>query len=183
MTRIAVALWFVTAGPAYAPPPKPVPAVDTSKPNTNAVVKAHQEKTVASASTEYQNWPASKLIDGDEETSWFSDTNDTATVKGNTPWVKLTLPANVTVKRVTILGNREPNFPTSYSVLAGKLELLDDKGKVLDSKEMKATGEKFDFDFAIGATANVRAIKFTITDDQGDKNGTKDCALAEVQVE
>jgi hypothetical protein len=34
----------------------------------------------------------------------------------------------------------------------------------------------------ISATG-VRAIKFTVTDDQGNKNGSQDCALAEVQVE
>jgi hypothetical protein len=110
-------------------------------------------------------------------------TNDTATVKGTTPWVKLAFPSDVTVKRVTILGNREPQYPKDYSVLAGKLELLDDKGKVLVSKEVKAAGEKFDFDVAIGPMPIVRAIKFTITEDQGDKNGSKDCALAEIQVE
>jgi hypothetical protein len=182
MKTLSVGLLLLTANPGYAPPPKPAPPVDTSKPNTNAVLKALKDKVVASASTEYQQWPASKLIDGDEETSWFSQTGDTATVKGNTPWVKLAFPADVTVKRVTILGNREPNYPAGYSVLAGKLDLLDEKGKVLESKELKAAGEKYDFDFVISATG-VRAIKFTITDDQGNKNGSQDCALAEIEVE
>jgi F5/8 type C domain len=183
MKAMTVGLLLLTASFAYAPPPRPAPPVDTSKPSSNAVLKADRGKVVASASTEYhQTWAASRLIDGEEETSWFSSASDTATVKGTTPWVKLAFPADVTVKRVTILGNREPQYPSGYSVLAGKLELLDEKGKVLESKELKAAGEKFDLDFVISA-AGVRAIKFTITDDQGDKNGSKDCALAEIQIE
>jgi hypothetical protein len=183
MFRLALATLLVASGFAYAPPPRATEPVDTSKPNTNALLKTHKDKVTATASTQYDQWPASKLIDGDEETSWFSQSEDTATNKGTTPWVKVAFPADVTVKRVTILGNREPQFPKDYSVLAGKLELLDDKGKVLASKEVKAKGEKFDFDVAIGPMPNVRAIRFSITDDQGDKNGSKDCALAEIQVE
>jgi len=183
VNRLALGLFLVLVCRAYAPPPKAAPALDTSKPNSNALLKAHKDNVTASASTTYNGYSANSLIDGDEQSTWYSESNDTATVKGNTPWVKIAFPTDVMVRRVTVLGSRDPNYPSGYFVLAGKLELLDEKGKVLFTKELKAAGEKNDFEFVTGNTPNVRSIKFTITDDQGDKNGSRDCALSEIQVE
>ena len=175
----AIAVASILAG--ASPVPKSKPGQKDPAPNSNALVKKYRDRLAFARSSDWQGWPPEKAFDDNPDTSWFSATGDTPT-GDKMPWIAATFPEDVAVRRVTILGNREPNYPAGYSVLAGKLELLDEKGKVLESKELKAAGEKYDFDFVISA-GGVRAIKFTITDDQGNKNGSQDCALAEIEVE
>lgn len=179
MGRVAVALLLVPAVTVAAPVPKTAkPALGPT--NSNQLVKDHKGRLTPEASTEYQGWEVGKLFDGDEATSWFSAAGD-GQMAGTSPWVKVTFPDDVAVRRVTVLGNREPNYRNQYMVLEGKVELLDAKGRVLASQELKAAGEDRDFEFAPNrAVAGVRAVKFTCTKDQAQFNCV---GLGEMQVE
>jgi len=149
-------------------------------PNSNTLFKAHAGKITFEASSSYAGWEAGKLIDGVEATSWFSADSDSP-MRGKKPWVRATFGEDVTVRRVTILGNREPNFPTGYFVTAGTLELLDAAGQTLHKADVTSTGPKHDFDFDLFHTkGKVRAIRFTCTQDEKQMSCI---ALAELQVE
>ena len=135
------------------------------------------------ASSSFQGFGTDKLLDGDNETSWFSDSDDSV-AKGKEPWVTLTFPEDVTVTRVTIAGNRHPDYPDNYSVLKGTLVLLDAAGKKIASEDQDGKGKCFDFDFKPKeAVKKVRSIKFIPVKDQGDKNEFGDIALGEILID
>jgi hypothetical protein len=137
----------------------------------------------ASASSTYEGWPASNLLDGDEKTSWFSAVNDSAG-RGTSPFVTVSFSKPITIMRVEILGNRDPNFARGYSLLSGKLELLDASGAVLSASEATAAGEWRDLVVSLPAAVNgVKAIRFTSLRDEGAVNDYGDVALAELRVE
>lgn len=161
-----------------APVPKDAkPRVEDK--NTNTHVTAYRDKLKIEATSEWAQWPVAHAFDGKEETSWYSNGGD-APQNGKTPTVTVTFPENVKIKRVTILGNRDPQYPTGYFVLEGKIELLDKDGKVLDAHEMKGEGEKHDFDLILKKFTTVRAVRFTMTKDEG-RSGC--VGLGEFQVE
>ena len=163
---LVLAVVFLATGPAFlgsqepAPPPpdkkpkakpakgkgelKELPPVTTD--NKNTLVRKYKDKLKVTASTTYPGWPAEKVIDGELKTSWFSATGDTVT-KGTKPWVEITFPEDVTVKRVTVLGNREPAWLKGYTILAGSVELLDGDGKRLFYDDNDGIGNFRDFDF------------------------------------
>lgn len=161
--------------------PKPMKA------NTNAIIKEHKEKLTVTASTFWPGWEPEKLIDGNVKKSWFSAADDFVRKVENEPvipWIKVTLPRDEKVGRVTIWGNREHPWEKNYSVLAGKLELLDKDGKVLFTKDDEGKGDEKDFDFVLDkALDGVRVIKFTILGDEGHKSPDRDIALGEIEVE
>lgn len=151
--------------------------------NKNTLIQQHKDKLELSASTFYQGWPVERAFDGDAATSWFSASNDAA-AKGTKPWVQVTFPEDVTVSRVTILGNREPPWQIGYSILAGSIELRDKDGKRLHYEEGDAAGETKDFQVKLKKLlAGVRTIRFTSLGDEGDKNPFHDIAIGEFQVE
>lgn len=166
-----------------------ISSFDEPKPkvNTNAIIKEHKEKLALTASTFWPSWEPDKLVDGDVKKSWFSAGHDfTRKENGDPviPWVKVTLPRDEKISRVTIWGNREAPWEKDFSVLAGKLELLDKDGKVLFTKDDEGKGEAKDFDFVLTKPINgVRAIKFTVLGDEGEKNSYRDIALGEIEVE
>jgi hypothetical protein len=157
------------------------------KANTNAIIKEHKEKVTVTASTFWPGWEPENLIDGNVRKSWFSAADDFIRKANNEPvipWVKVTLPRDEKIIRVTIWGNREAPWEKNYSVLAGKLELLDKDGKVLYTKEDEGKGEAKDFDFVLDKPLDgIRTIKFTILGDEGDKSPDRDIALGEIEVE
>ena len=175
---MAVAAFLLVPGPA--------PAQDVDPPiktkNTNALFKKHQTEVKLTSSSAFEGWPVEKAFDGDPKTSWFSDQNDSA-AKGKAPWVEVAFPADVEVKQVTVIGNREPDFLKGFTILKGKLELLDDKGKVVYTKELETTDDKRDFDFAVPKGTKARSVRFTSLADQGNDTEFGDVALAEVQIE
>ena len=157
------------------------PPVETD--NSNALVLKHHEELMLSASSEWAGWPMSYVVDGKIETSWFSEQDDSA-AKGKRPWIAISFPEDVTVKRVTVLGNRDPDWPTGYSILAGRIELCDKDGKVLHKMENDGLGNGKDFDLKLEkAMAGVRCVRFTSLGDEGDKTPHGDIAVSEVQVE
>jgi hypothetical protein len=157
------------------------------KANTNAIIKEHKEKLTVTASTFWPGWEPEKLVDGDIKKSWFSAGHDFIRKENGDPiipWVKVTLPRDERVSRITIWGNREAPWEKDFSVLAGKLELLDKDGKVLFSKDDEGKGDAKDFDFVLDKPlSGVRAIKFIVLGDEGEKNSYRDIALGEIEVE
>lgn len=180
MRRIACGLLAtgLVAGLAAAPVPKFEGKPTVGEKNTNALVTKHKAKLDLKATTDWApNWPVSHLFDGNEETSWYSNQPD-STTNEEKPAVTVTFPEDVKVKRVTIKGNRDPQYPTGYFVTEGTVELLDDKGKVVASHELKAAGEKNDFDLILEKFATVRAVRFKMTKSE---NGY--CGLGEFMIE
>lgn len=161
----------------------PVPKDATPRklpPNTNALLQKHVNGMKYDASSEWAGWAIGKLFDGDVSTSWFSGSEDAPT-NGKHPWVKATFPEPVLVHRVTVLGNRESNYPSGYFATAGYFEFLDAEGDLLLKSALKSEGEKHDFDLELKhPLANVRAIRFTATADVGQMSCI---GLSEMQVE
>jgi F5/8 type C domain len=168
MVRFAIPLFAFGLLLGYgtaAPVPKSVKPV-VGETNTNALVKAHRQKLVTAASSEWDSWPVAHLFDGNDKTSWYSN-NGEAPQNGKNPTIKVTFPENVAVKRVTVLGNRDPQYLEGYFVLEGKIELLDKDDKVLSTHELKGAGEKHDFDLVLTKLTTLRAVRFTATKDEG----------------
>src|SRR5438067_13612672 len=103
--------WFAAAALALAVPvaaaPVPKDAYRPGKENSNALVKKYRADLTIDASSEWQNWPAANAFDGEPTTSWYSNSGD-APMNNTTPWVRVTFPDDVLVRRVTVLGNRDP---------------------------------------------------------------------------
>lgn len=160
---------------AFDPPPgvrKPAGPIVAS---SNAIVKAYRATLVITASSGWQGWDATKAFDGDEQTSWFSQPNQV-----NNPWIRVAFPNDVIVRRVTILGNREPNF-AGYFVLDGRLELFDRDENCIVSRDLKSIGERNDFECSFKvANGRVRSIRFT---SMRDEQSSRYIALGEFQVE
>jgi hypothetical protein len=181
-TRRTTVVWgllifgLVAASEAGEPPP-----VQTD--NSNALVMKHLKELKLSASSEWNGWPTSNAVDGKVETSWYSTQDDSA-AKGKRPWIAISFPGDVTVKRVTVLGNRDPQYPIGYSILAGRIELFDKDGKVLHNMENDGLGNGKDFDLKLEKPlAGVRCVRFTSLGDEGDRTPHGDVAVSEMQVE
>jgi hypothetical protein len=166
-----------------APAPKPDPKKETPGENKNTLVEKHRAKLTVTASTSYQGYAPENVIDGNKQTSWFSETGDSA-AQGKTPWIMVAFPEDVTVKRVNVLGNRDPNYPNGYSVLTALAEFLDADGKVLWKEECDAAGDGKDFEFKPKELIKkVRAVRFTSLKDEGGVNGSQDIAVGEFLIE
>lgn len=139
---------------------------------------------VATASSTWPGWPASKVIDGDPLTSWFSAANESvARDKAHAPWLELTFPEPVAVRRVTVRGNHEPSWPTGYGIAAGTLELFDGAGKLLARQPNETASKSFDIAFRFkDPVRGVVRLRFTALADQGDQNPHGDVAVGELEV-
>jgi hypothetical protein len=176
---LRTSLLLLTALPLLATPVPKDATPPKSVPNSNALLKAYNGRMKFDSSSEFNGWAIAKLFDGDEQTSWYSATGDSS-MGGKQPWVRATFPEDVKVRRVTILGNREPQYP-GYFVLNGTLELLDADGDILQKVELESKGEKHDFDYELRVPEkNVRAVRFTSTKDENSQNCI---GLGEMQVE
>ena len=158
-----------------------LPPVTTD--NRNLLIAAAPAEVTVSASSSYGGWPASNATDGKLQTSWYSDSNDSA-AHGRAPFIQLSFATPSIVRRVTVLGNRDPSYLQGYTILTGKLELLDASGRVIGSFTTAGVGNRRDFDFRLPApAANVTTIRFTSLADEGNQNPYGDVAIAEIQVE
>jgi hypothetical protein len=169
----------VTAYPDTPPEKKDKAAAK----NSNALITKHRAGLKLSASSTWPGWPPEKALDGNLETSWFSAQDDSA-AHGRKTWFQVTFPEDVTVRRVTVLGNREPAWPVGFTILAGGLELLDADGKRLKYEESDGVGKFYDYDFILSTPIKgVRSVRLTALGDQGKKTQYGDVAIAEFQVE
>ena len=78
--------------------------------NANTVLQGFPGKLKFSCSSFYTSWGVEKAFDGKPLTSWFSASGDSA-AQGKKPWVAVEFPMAATVRRVTLLSNREPYVP------------------------------------------------------------------------
>jgi hypothetical protein len=158
-----------------------LPAVTTD--NRSQLVVAAGPAVLVSASSTYEGWPPSNATDGDIQTWWYSNTNDSA-AKGATPYFQLEFPEPSTVRRVTVLGNRDPQFLHGYTILSGRVDVIDARGRVIASMKSAGTGNRRDFDFRFERPVeSVKIVRFTSLSDEGNKNSYGDVAIAELQVE
>lgn len=154
---------LVVAVGVSAPVPKAPAKPEHGEKNTNALVTKHHEKLDLKASSEWQGWPKGNLLDGKDETSWYSNSPDNTTTGTNNPVLTLVFPEDVTIKRVTVMGQRDPQYLMGYFATEGTFELLDKNDKVIATHEMKGAGEKYDFDLKLDKFQTVRAVRFTMT--------------------
>ncbi len=172
-----VAVAVLAAVGVSAPVPKKAAKPEVGEKNTNALVTKHKDKLELKASSVWEGWPTTNLTDGDEKTSWYSNSPD-STLAETKPAVTVVFPEDVSIKRVTLMGQRDPTYLTGYTVSEGTIELLDKNDKVIATHEMKAAGEKSDFDLILDKFHTVRAVRFTMTKSE---NGY--CGMGEFMVE
>jgi hypothetical protein len=158
-----------------------VPPVVTN--NQNALVKKYRARLRLTASSVWAGWPVENALDGNLETSWFSEFGDAA-AQGRSPWLQANFPEDVTVTRVTVLGNRDPAWLIGYTILKGRLTVYDADGKELRTLTNNGVGNYRDFDYKFDPPLKgVRSIRFTSLSDQGNHTVHKDIGLAEFQVD
>jgi hypothetical protein len=158
-----------------------VPELTTD--NKNTLVRKYPGKLLLSASSIYEGWPETFAFDDNPHSSWFTAKGD-AVAHGTKPWIQVTFPEDVTVKRVTILGNRDPRWLRGYTILAGTIELFDAAGKRIALNENDGRGKAYDYDWKLQEpVGKVRTVRFNALGDQGKENPYDDIAIGEFQVE
>lgn len=151
--------------------------------NANSLIKEYQGKLKYSCSSFWPTWGPERAFDGKPLTSWFTASGDAAAF-GKKPWIAVEFPQAVTVRRVTLLSNREPPWQIGFTILVGRLELLDKEGKVLFSRDDEVGGERPDMEVRPRmAIQGVHKLRFTSLQDEGKKNGYDDIAIGEILVE
>ncbi|PQO43359.1 discoidin domain-containing protein [Blastopirellula marina] len=177
LTLAAVILCSTTAMLAADDEAKPLPD------NSNGLIKEFPGKLKFTCSSYWPTWGPEKAFDGNPVKSWFTARKDAAAF-GTKPWVAVEFPQDVTVRRVTILANREPPWQIGYTILVGRLELLDAKGEVLFHRDDEVGGERMDMEVRPRKPiAGVRTVRFTSHKDEGDQNPYEDVAIGEMMVE
>lgn len=165
----------VRPAPPFGGPPVPPPF----RPSSNALVKRYVGRLTATASSDWQgSWPVTHVIDGEERTSWYARERG----PNPRPWVEVRFPEPVGVRRVTVLGNRDPQYPRGYTVFAARVELRDAAGAVLAAADLTGQGDRQDFQFEPTpgrATTGVTAVRVVVT----RAESLEMAALGEVQVE
>lgn len=150
---------------------------------TTGLIRKYAGRLRIDASSRWGNYVPENLIDGDPVTPWFSETGDSV-AKGRAPWVEIEFPEDVTVARVQILGNRDPNWNPNYSILSGKLTFFDKNRQAIKAIDGIGTGKEFDFEFKVApAVGGVRYVRFASVKDQGELNISSDVALGEIRIE
>lgn len=171
--------------PVPPPPPpedlKELPPVETD--NKSLLVAGDPSTITVRASSEYPGWPATNATDGNIKTSWYSNRDDSA-AKGASPFLQLEFRVPVVVRRVTVLGNRDPAFLNGYTIIKGRIDIYDSRERLLASMKSDGTGNRRDFDFKLETPAyNARMVRFTSLADEGTQNQYGDVAIAEIQIE
>jgi hypothetical protein len=150
---------------------------------SNSLIREYRGKLKFSCSSFWPTWGPEKAFDGNPMKSWFTGRGDAAAFKKK-PWVAAEFPKAVTVRRVTILSNREPPGQKGYTILVGRLELLNKEGEVLYSRDDEVGGERPDMEVRPRRPIHgVHKIRFTSHQDEGDQNPYDDIAIGEILVE
>ncbi|NUO53579.1 MAG: discoidin domain-containing protein [Polyangiaceae bacterium] len=158
------------------------PELDEPPPKPKGTLPLYARAEVE-VSSSYPGWPASNAVDGSEETSWYSGSNDSV-AQGKKPFYQLTFKEPTPVRTVTILGNRDPAFFNGYAILSGQLDVFDASGRLVATITQDSDGQRHDFIFKLPQTAEgVRVLRFTSTRDEGKRNWWGDVAISEFQVE
>ena len=147
-----------------------------------ATVVEEAKGATLSASSTYGGWPLENATDGDPQTSWYSDTNDSA-AKGRQPFFQVTFQAASSLRRVAILGNRDPAYFDGFGILRGRLETFDRGGNLIEAHEADGSGDRRDYAFSLTSSTPVKTLRFSSLRDQGDRNRWGDIAIAELRTE
>ncbi|HYR16508.1 MAG TPA: Ig-like domain-containing protein, partial [Mycobacterium sp.] len=113
--------------------------------------------------------PADRAVDGDLNTSWFTDTGDAANL-GASPFFEVGIRQAVTVTELRMFGNRESANGRDF--FAGIFQLFAADGTVLfDSGVVNLPAPDRDLTVPIPNVAGVRRVRFTATSDEGSSPG------------
>jgi len=166
------------ANPPMVNPFAPVEGMDVNS-NSNQLMNRFRGRLIAKVSSEWAGWNGNKAIDGNPSTSWFP-TGSSTPQQG--AWYNLTFPQDVTIKRLTVLGNREANWP-GYGTRSMQVEFKDVNGVVLKTHTgLPVKGS--DFDFPNLNYQRVREIRITILEDsRGQTAFGQMTAIGEIQAE
>jgi hypothetical protein len=160
-----------------ANPFAPVEGMDVNS-NSNQLMNQFRGRLVAKVSSEWAEWNANKAIDGNPSTSWFPQ--GSSTQQG--AWYNLTFPQDVTIKRLTVLGNRDASWP-GYGTRKMKVEFKDANGTVMKT-HTGPPAKGSDFDFPNLNYQRVREIRITILEDiRGQTGFGQSTAIGEIQAE
>lgn len=159
------------AAPTRKPPPAVV-ARDASPPLAGE----------PSASSTYSGWPMTNALDGDEKTSWYSGQDDSV-AKGKSPFFQLTFPEPRSLRRVSVLGNRDPAYFDGFGILRAQLDVFDASGRLLVTLRADGHGDRNDYTFDLSGIEGAKIIRFTSLGDEGKRNQWGDIAIAELSVE
>jgi len=142
--------------------------------NPGGVNLARLSGTTVTTSSSRFGGSAQQAIDGDPQTSWFTEFGDAANNR-TSPRIEVTLPESVSVSQLRILGNR--SNPVGFDFIEGVFQAFDADGTELFSSD-RVTLPEPTRDFAIGINqANVEKVRFTSTMDEGRSPG-----LAEFEI-
>jgi hypothetical protein len=131
-------------------------------------------------SSSFPGWPATRAVDDDLLTSWFSANGDACNV-GSCPWFEIEFPQDVTVSELQMFGNRE--FAEGFDFLAGRFQLLDAEGGTLyDTGVINLPLPDRDVALLISNVAHVRRVRFTGTADEGPFGPDNDPGFSELKV-
>lgn len=187
--------WYIQAAPnltglAKAQVEKRISQIDVTPRMSVAaggagdLVNKFRSQIRMAASSQYSSsWSVERLIDGKQNTSWFTAVNDSAST-GRSPWFTATFPSDITVTKVRVWGNREGSYAQQpYRVLTASAILLDSRGLLLRTMNATMQGAYGDleFDFRV-PTPGVRIVRFQSVTDQGSLNGSGEIALGELEV-
>ncbi len=126
-------------------------------------------RVTVNASTFFGGFPATRVIDGDLNTSWFTASGDAANL-GHSPFLEVLFPVDATVTQLRMFGNRE--FADDFDFFAGTFQLFDANANVLfDSGVVNLPEPNRDLTLAVPNVAGVRRVRFTATADESDEPG------------
>lgn len=125
--------------------------------------------TTVAASSAFAGFPASRVIDGNLNTSWFAAVGDAAN-RGTSPFLEVTLPVDATVRRLEMFGNRESH--AGFDFFAGRFQLFDAAGvELFNTGIVTLPAPDRDIVIAIPEIAGVRRVRFTATADESGGPG------------
>jgi hypothetical protein len=151
----------------------------------NEMISRFRGQLKLTCSSSYSSsWGVDRLVDGRTNTSWFTSTNDSVGT-GGSPWFAVEFPADISVQKVRVFGNREGSYAQQpYQVNGATITLNDASGRPLRSATANKQGPYGDLEFNFGAAVTgVRTLRFQSTSDQGALNSSRDIALSELEVE
>ncbi|MFN7962562.1 MAG: Ig-like domain-containing protein [Thermoanaerobaculia bacterium] len=129
---------------------------------------------VVNVSSSSPSFPASRAVDGDPQTSWFTAVGDAAN-RRTSPFIEVVLPSAQSVAQIRLLGNRQN--ADGFDFFAGIFQAFDDSGaEIFNSGELLLPAPSRDIAVPVDLD-NVRRVRFTATADESNTPG-----LSEIQV-